>query len=177
MSIEQLAIDTKIPRPSIEALEEDRFGALPGPVFVRGFFRCCARSLGLDPEVVVGLLHDWQRASAQQAKKNSGRRERMVAVQASRPSGPEMAVRGAPAARGPALAAAPAEPTRAAANAAAASAPTPNLFADLGPALLRALSQLPQSRTLMWIAVCLVIAVIAVTAFAMSGIQVAAPHS
>lgn len=169
MSIEQLAIDTKIPRASIEALEEDRYGALPGPVFVRGFFRCCARSLGLDPEVVVGLLHDWQQASARQAKKSSGRRERMVAVQA---------VRGAPAARGPALAAAPSEPARAAANAAAvATAPTPNLFADLGPALVRALSQLPQSRTLMWIAVCLVIAVIAVTAFAMSGIKVAVPHS
>lgn len=167
MSVEQLAIDTKIPRPSIEALEEDRFGALPGPVFVRGFFRCCARSLGLDPEVVVGLLHDHQRVSAQQAKRNSGRRERVAAVHA---------VRGAPAARGPALAAAPAEPARVAANAAVAL-PTPGMLTDLGPALLRALSQLPQSRTLMWIAVCLVIAVIAVTAFALSGVQVAAPHS
>ncbi|HEY8376131.1 MAG TPA: helix-turn-helix domain-containing protein, partial [Nannocystis sp.] len=36
MSIEQLALDTKIPRASLEALEEDRFSALPGPVFVRG---------------------------------------------------------------------------------------------------------------------------------------------
>jgi cytoskeletal protein RodZ len=48
MSVEQLAIDTKIPRSSIDALEEDRFTALPGPVFVKGFFRCCARSLSLD---------------------------------------------------------------------------------------------------------------------------------
>lgn len=75
MSIEQLAIDTKIPRASIEALEEDRFGALPGPVFVKGFFRCCARSLELDAETVLSLLHEHERA-LQQIK--TGRRERQT---------------------------------------------------------------------------------------------------
>ncbi len=65
MSVEQLAIDTKIPRSSIDALEEDRFTALPGPVFVKGFFRCCARSLSLDAEVVMALLHEHERAQQQ----------------------------------------------------------------------------------------------------------------
>ena len=74
MSVEQLAIDTKIPRSSIDALEEDRFTALPGPVFVKGFFRCCARSLSLDAEVVMALLHEHERA--QQQLKSGGRRER-----------------------------------------------------------------------------------------------------
>ena len=76
MSVEQLAIDTKIPRASIDALEEDRFTALPGPVFVKGFFRCCARSLSLDAEVVMALLHEHERA--QQQLKAGGRRERQA---------------------------------------------------------------------------------------------------
>jgi hypothetical protein len=76
MSVEQLAIDTKIPRASIDALEEDRFTALPGPVFVKGFFRCCARSLSLDAEVVMALLHEHERA--QQQLKSGGRRERQA---------------------------------------------------------------------------------------------------
>lgn len=76
MSVEQLAIDTKIPRSSIDALEEDRFTALPGPVFVKGFFRCCARSLSLDAEVVMSLLHEHERAAAQM--KSGGRRERQI---------------------------------------------------------------------------------------------------
>lgn len=76
MSVEQLAIDTKIPRSSIDALEEDRFTALPGPVFVKGFFRCCARSLSLDAEVVMALLHEHERA--QQQLKSGGRRERQA---------------------------------------------------------------------------------------------------
>ena len=76
MSVEQLAIDTKIPRASIDALEEDRFTALPGPVFVKGFFRCCARSLSLDAEVVMALLHEHERA--QQLLKSGGRRERQA---------------------------------------------------------------------------------------------------
>ena len=76
MSVEQLAIDTKIPRASIDALEEDQFAALPGPVFVKGFFRCCARSLGIDAEVVLSLLHERERALQQ--IKSGGRRDRQT---------------------------------------------------------------------------------------------------
>lgn len=172
MSIEQLAIDTKIPRPSIEALEEDRFSALPGPVFVRGFFRCCARSLGLDPEAVVGLLQEHLRA--QQAGSKPARRER--AVQAVRSI--EGAAR-SPAPRSPALSPAPAEVARpeAARPALAGGGVVAGMFDDLGAALARAFAQLPQSRTLMWIVVGLVVAAIAVTTFVVSGISVTTPHS
>lgn len=154
MSIEQLAIDTKIPRASIEALEEDRFAALPGPVFVRGFFRCCARSLGLDPESVIAILAEHLRV--QQAGAKSSRRPPAV-----------HAVRGASAAK-PALSAAPAEAARPVAL---------SWIEGVGPAILRALSQVPHTRTLMWIAVCMVIAVVAMTAFAMSGMHLGTPHS
>lgn len=172
MSIEQLAIDTKIPRASIEALEEDRFNALPGQVFVRGFFRCCARTLGLDPEVVLGLFHEHVRALHAPAQKSS-RRERPAAMHA---------VRGAAAPpRTPALATAsePRPPVEApgASVSATAAAAAAGALERVAPAIMRALGSLPHSRTLMWIAVCLVIAVIAVTAFAMSGSHVALPHS
>jgi transcriptional regulator with XRE-family HTH domain len=61
MSIEQLAIATKIPRSSLELLEEDRFEELPGMVFAKGFLRCCARSLGLEEDTVLGLLYERER--------------------------------------------------------------------------------------------------------------------
>ncbi|MEZ4451738.1 MAG: helix-turn-helix domain-containing protein [Nannocystaceae bacterium] len=53
---------TKIPRASIEALEDERFEALPGPVFVKGFLRCCARALEIDEQVVLDLLYEQERA-------------------------------------------------------------------------------------------------------------------
>ncbi len=169
MSIEQLAIDTKIPRASLEALEEDRFAALPGPVFVRGFFRCCARSLGLDPEGVVGLLQEHLRA--QQAGSRPARRPAPVrAVEATRP---------AAAPRSPAISAAPAEGPRpdVARPALAGRGMMAGVVDELGTALARAFARLPQSRMLMWIVVGLVVAVIAVTTFMVSGIQLQTPHS
>lgn len=71
MSIEQLAAATKIPRSSLALLEEDRYDELPGPVFVKGFLRCCARSLGVNPETVMELFYERERAVL-----NARRRER-----------------------------------------------------------------------------------------------------
>jgi transcriptional regulator with XRE-family HTH domain len=65
ISLEQLAVATKIPRASLEALEEGRHEELPGPVFVKGFLRCAARSMGLDPDAVMELLYQQQRAALQ----------------------------------------------------------------------------------------------------------------
>ncbi len=62
MSIEQLAAATKIPRVQLELLEQDRVSELPGPVFAKGFLRCCARALDLDEETVLGLLYEQERA-------------------------------------------------------------------------------------------------------------------
>jgi cytoskeletal protein RodZ len=71
MSIEQLAAATKIPRRSLELLEAGRYGELPGPVFVKGFFRCAARSLGLNSETVLELLYEEERA-ALKARRRDG---------------------------------------------------------------------------------------------------------
>ncbi len=75
MSIDQLAAATKIPRSSLELLEADQHDALPGPVFVKGFLRCCARALGLEPEVVMELVYERER-------------ELLVARRRERPSTP-----------------------------------------------------------------------------------------
>lgn len=61
MSIDQLAAATKIPRSSLELLESDHHESLPGPVFVKGFLRCCARALGLEAEVVMELVYERER--------------------------------------------------------------------------------------------------------------------
>lgn len=61
MSIDQLAAATKIPRVSLELLEADEHDGLPGPVFVKGFLRCCARALSVEPEVVMELVYERER--------------------------------------------------------------------------------------------------------------------
>jgi cytoskeletal protein RodZ len=65
LSVEQLAVATKIPRSSLELLEDDRYGDLPGPVFVKGFLRCAARALSLSPDAVMELLYERERAALQ----------------------------------------------------------------------------------------------------------------
>lgn len=61
MSLDQLAVLTKIPRAQLELLEADRYEELPGMVFAKGFLRCCARALELDPDTVLGLLYERER--------------------------------------------------------------------------------------------------------------------
>ena len=175
MSVEQLAIDTKIPRASIDALEEDHFSALPGPVFVKGFFRCCARSLGIDAEAVLSLLHERERALQQ--LKVGGRRERQSPQLIGRNSAASTTTTGYGARgqdtpprsagmRGPSAA------MHAVAGEAATMAATPQpsifRFDSLTPLLSRLMSA-SNSRLIMWIAVALMVGVIVVTAFIMAG--------
>ncbi|MFV8756079.1 helix-turn-helix domain-containing protein [Nannocystaceae bacterium ST9] len=73
MSLDQLAALTKIPRRQLEALEDDRYGDLPGLVFVKGFLRCCARALDLDPDAVIGMLYESEREQLRaKRRENSG---------------------------------------------------------------------------------------------------------
>src|SRR5688572_13716866 len=53
MSIEEVSRATRVPSSSVERIEADRFDELPGEVFVRGFLKSYARSLGLTPEDVL----------------------------------------------------------------------------------------------------------------------------
>lgn len=72
MSLDQLAALTKIPRRQLEALEDDRYGDLPGLVFAKGFLRCCARALDLDPDAVIGLLYEQEREQLRARRRDSG---------------------------------------------------------------------------------------------------------
>ena len=47
ITLEQIAVETKIKIGLLRALEDDRIEALPSPAIVKGFLRAYARSLGL----------------------------------------------------------------------------------------------------------------------------------
>jgi len=51
--IERIASQLHLRPHLVEALEQDRFHELPGPVFVMGYLRNYARLLGLDPEPLI----------------------------------------------------------------------------------------------------------------------------
>lgn len=72
MSLEQLAAATKIPMRKLQGLEEDDFSELNGMVFVKGFFRCCARVLRLDGEHVLGLLYEQEREQMRTRRRDHG---------------------------------------------------------------------------------------------------------
>lgn len=61
VTLDQISGMTKIPRASLELLEADEFEALPGPVFVKGFLRSCARAIDLDPETLLDLYYERDR--------------------------------------------------------------------------------------------------------------------
>lgn len=56
MTIERLALLTKISPTVLRALEADDVAALPGWVFVRGFLKSYAREVGLDPDKIVAAF-------------------------------------------------------------------------------------------------------------------------
>jgi cytoskeleton protein RodZ len=58
LSIEQASHDTRISARFIEALEADRYDALPAPVYVRGFLRSYASYLKLDGSTLLARLDD-----------------------------------------------------------------------------------------------------------------------
>jgi cytoskeletal protein RodZ len=48
LSIEEVSSTTRIPRRTLESLEEDRFEDLPSGVFVRGFIKAYASAVDID---------------------------------------------------------------------------------------------------------------------------------
>src|SRR5699024_9302040 len=44
---------TMLPKRTVEALEDDDFEVLAQPVFVRGYYRKCAKVLEIDPEPLL----------------------------------------------------------------------------------------------------------------------------
>ena len=53
MNIEELEQTTKIRAKYLRALENEEFGLLPGPTYVKSFLRTYAEKLGLDPQLLV----------------------------------------------------------------------------------------------------------------------------
>ena len=53
LSIEEVASTTRIPRKTLESLEEDRFEDLPSGVFVRGFIKAYATVGEMDADEVL----------------------------------------------------------------------------------------------------------------------------
>lgn len=55
ISLEEAAEATKISKTYLRALEEDRFGDLPSPAYLKGFLRTYASYLGLQSEELIQL--------------------------------------------------------------------------------------------------------------------------
>jgi flagellar biosynthesis protein FlhG len=75
IDLDQIAVVTKIKASYLRFLEEERFEALPAPVYVRGFVAAYARCLGLDAQrVVPGYMERLAAALAPQPRVRRGRR-------------------------------------------------------------------------------------------------------
>ena len=52
LDMDELALEIKISKHNLEAIEAEAISALPAPVYLKGFLRSFARALGLDPQRV-----------------------------------------------------------------------------------------------------------------------------
>lgn len=65
LTLDQVSLQTRIPRDLIQALEEKNWSALPGAPYARAFCKTLAQAYELDPDLVLeGLRHDMGTASA-----------------------------------------------------------------------------------------------------------------
>jgi curved DNA-binding protein CbpA len=52
LDIDELAVEIKVSKKHLEAIEAEAISALPAPLYLKGFLRSFARALGLDPQRV-----------------------------------------------------------------------------------------------------------------------------
>lgn len=65
LTLDQVSLQTRIPRDLIQALEEKNWSALPGAPYARAFCKTLAQAYELDPDLVLeGLRHDMGGAPA-----------------------------------------------------------------------------------------------------------------
>lgn len=64
MGLAEVSRVTRIPASTLEAIELDQFDDLPGEVFVKGFLKSYAHSVGLEPADVVARYAASRRTSA-----------------------------------------------------------------------------------------------------------------
>jgi curved DNA-binding protein CbpA len=53
LEIDEVAVEIKVSKHNLEAIEEEDVHALPAPVYLKGFLKVYARTLGLDPKQVT----------------------------------------------------------------------------------------------------------------------------
>jgi len=53
LEIDEVAVEIKVSKHNLEAIEAEDVHALPAPVYLKGFLRVYARALGLDPKHVT----------------------------------------------------------------------------------------------------------------------------
>lgn len=184
MSIEQLAVVTKIPARSLELLEADRFGELPGQVFVKGFLRCCARALGVSQPAVMDLLYERERALLQARRKERVEPEARLDRPRPAPAKPKPAQPKGKSSK-PATSSKQTKPSRPA-KSRPPSAPVegpvglpPKLTARpavTAPSPVARLRELvPSAHALLWIVVAIFVAFLVLAAFNLAGSPVGAP--
>ena len=49
LNLNEVAVETKVGKHNLKAIEEEDIQALPAPVYLKGFLRTYAKALGLDP--------------------------------------------------------------------------------------------------------------------------------
>jgi len=64
MGLAEVSRVTRIPLNTLEAIEQDHFDDLPGEVFVKGFLKSYAQTVGLVPDDVVARYAASRRGSA-----------------------------------------------------------------------------------------------------------------
>jgi len=175
MSIDQLAAATKIPRSSLELLESDHHESLPGPVFVKGFLRCCSRALGLEAEVVMELVYERERelllARRRERPAASGT-SAAPATPAAPPELPDTSETHASGAAATAPGAPPAVPPDGAKGSGAATGQAEGM--DLFGGLRRFAGRGGVS-VMLWVAVALFVAMVMMAAFNMLGVSPIGP--
>lgn len=84
MSLAEVSRVTRIPVSTLESIEQDHFDDLPGEVFVKGFLKSYAQSIGLEADEIVARYTASRRVSSvvplpvaspvQAAREGQGRR-------------------------------------------------------------------------------------------------------
>lgn len=64
LSLEEVSSTTRIPRRTLESLEENRFEELPSGVFVRGFIKAYASAVEIDADEVLARFDEEQPVEA-----------------------------------------------------------------------------------------------------------------
>src|SRR2546422_11383221 len=98
IDVSEIEAQTKIRAKYLRALENEEWGLLPGPTFVKSFLRTYAQALGLDGKALVEeyrLHHETPSETALEPIASAPRRSRALPGGGGRPpGGPPRALRG-----------------------------------------------------------------------------------